>query len=361
MGNQNTSPFKKLKKLLVPLDLSQCVLYKHELLICGGHERNNCYSYHTHKNEYKLICKYPSNVKLQGHCVIKLKDNKNDKDNNEITLLSFGGKDKHTLVMKYVSVWSDDNDISEKSSHDNEWIPFKDNRGKQINIGRDGDNYIGMRALIGGSENNLLFITCQPKDICVFDLNKFRFIKHETLPTKNDCIYYSCFVAKSENMTKTNNNNNNNNKKSEMLLFYKKTGLRIEYDEDNNTFQFPELTVCESIESFLGYAYVYINDVILFFGGWNGKFGSGAIVSRSVHKYSIREDKWTTFENALPKPLCGCVGILNDDNKYVHIIGGDNQRLVTVSEHLKAQVSEWLNEERKEEKKEENGKQDIHV
>ncbi|ETO03096.1 hypothetical protein RFI_34314 [Reticulomyxa filosa] len=112
MSNQ---VFQALKELPIPLSQSQCVLHKHEFLICGGKGERACYSYHTLRNEYKFICEYPSDVQLFGHCVVKLVDsnNNNDKDNNQITLLSFGstwgGSNAHTLVMKYVSVWSDDN------------------------------------------------------------------------------------------------------------------------------------------------------------------------------------------------------------------------------------------------------------
>ncbi|ETO31627.1 hypothetical protein RFI_05492, partial [Reticulomyxa filosa] len=343
MGNQNTSSFQKMKSLPVPLVYSQCVLHKHELLICGDADERACYSYHTLKNEYKFICEYPDDVKLEGHCVVKLVDSK-DKDSNEITLLSFGGENKHTLVMKYISVWSDDNDNIngneknkskklKKSNNYNEWVPFIDNHNRPIHIGRDGDDYKGMRALIGGNNNNLLFITYSKKNISVFDLNAFQFIKHDTLPTK-DGISFHCFVSKSENgqeMTETNEEKEKKSKKRhEMLLFKYNTGLSIEYDEDNNNFQFHKLPVCNDIAPFKCYAYVCIDDVILLFGGWNGKLGSDAI-------YSIRENKWTVFQNILSSSLCGCVGILSEDNMYVHIIGGGNKDRIAVSKHLKMQ------------------------
>ncbi|ETO01781.1 hypothetical protein RFI_35658, partial [Reticulomyxa filosa] len=92
--------FQSLKDLSIPLSQAQCVLYKHEILICGGHKQRDCYSYNILKDEYKFICDYPSDITLWGHCVVKLID-KNNKNDNEITLLSFGGKDKHTLMMKY--------------------------------------------------------------------------------------------------------------------------------------------------------------------------------------------------------------------------------------------------------------------
>ncbi|ETO02207.1 hypothetical protein RFI_35229, partial [Reticulomyxa filosa] len=59
-SQQITTHFQTLKKLPTPLSRSQCVLHKHELLICGGRYQRACYSYHTIKNKYKFICKYPS-------------------------------------------------------------------------------------------------------------------------------------------------------------------------------------------------------------------------------------------------------------------------------------------------------------
>ncbi|ETO02869.1 hypothetical protein RFI_34544, partial [Reticulomyxa filosa] len=72
MGNRNTTHFQTLKELPTPLSQSQCVLHKYEILICGGYDQRACYSYHTLKNEYKFICKYPIGVGLYGHCVVKL-------------------------------------------------------------------------------------------------------------------------------------------------------------------------------------------------------------------------------------------------------------------------------------------------
>ncbi|ETO31626.1 hypothetical protein RFI_05494, partial [Reticulomyxa filosa] len=190
--------------------------------------------------------------------------------------------------------------------------------------------------------NHLLFITYRDNNISVFDLNIFQFIKHDTLPTNND-IWFHCFVSKSENgqvqeMTKTNQKSQQS---YQMLLFKEKTGLSTEYDEDNNTFQFCQLPVCDDIAPFYKYAYVCINNVILFFGGcnWNGN-----VVSKSVYKYSIRENKWIIFQNILSSPLKYCVAILSEDNAYVHIIGGEDveQDMPT---HMKTEVSELLSEE----------------
>ncbi|ETO01756.1 hypothetical protein RFI_35684, partial [Reticulomyxa filosa] len=252
-----------------------------------------------------------------------------NKNNNEITLLSFGGyKYKHTLVMKYASVWSD---ISNKFNNYNQWIPFTDNHNHPIIIGRDENHkYNGARAVIGGVNNHLLFITYFQKNISVFDLNTFQFIKHDTLPTGN-YIQDHCFVSNSENgqgqeMMKTNKQN------YKMLLFCEDTGLLIKYNEDNNTFQFHKL----SVTSLRSYAYVCINDIILFFGGWNLN-----VVSQSVHKYSIRENKWMTFQKTLFSPLCHCVAIWSEEDNHIHIIGGLDDKNTEVSTHMKTKVRVW--------------------
>ncbi|ETO20142.1 hypothetical protein RFI_17075 [Reticulomyxa filosa] len=371
MSNQT---FQILKDLPTPLFQTQCVLHKHELLICGYTNNRRCFSYHILKNEYKPICEYPSDVCLDGHCVVKLIDNNNsNKSSNEITLLSFGGSEhtkRHTLMMKYVSVWSNNNEMDKskklkKSNNCNQWMPLN-NEEYPIHFGRYVDDYIGVRAVIGGSDKNLLFITFS-KNINVFDLNTFKLIKQDYLPIGYP-IRCHCFVLKSENgqeMIKMNEEENNIKKKKnhEMLLFCEKTGLSIEYDEDNNTFQFHQLPVHNDIASLNFYAYVCINDVILFFGGLNI---SNSIASKSVHKYSIQENKWTIFQNALPCPLFDCVAILSEDNTYMHIIGGMNETNQCMSMHMKTKVSEWSSEEEmkqenklkieeeKEEKKEED-------
>ncbi|ETN99881.1 hypothetical protein RFI_37586 [Reticulomyxa filosa] len=325
MSNQ---AFQNLKELPTPLSYSQCILHKHEFLICGGYEQRACYSYHTIKNEYKLICEYPSYVQLIGHCVVKLVDN-----NKDITLLSFGGYgNKHTLVMKYISVWSN---ISSNSSNYNEWVPFTNSQNHKIIIGRDEDNYYGVRAVIGGRNNNLLFITYKYNKISVFDLNTFQFIKHHSLPTGNS-IQNHCFVSNSENgqeqeMTKTNKQN------YQMLLFCWKIGMSIEYDEDKEKFQFHILPVCNDIAPFYAYAYVYVNDTILFFGGYGNR-----TCSKSVYKYSIREKKWITFENTLSIPLSGCVAILNEDDNYIHIIGGKDDKSAISKNEIKFINQHWI-------------------
>ncbi|ETO07763.1 hypothetical protein RFI_29628 [Reticulomyxa filosa] len=82
-------------------------------------------------------------------------------------LLSFGGYPKHTLAMKYISVWDNISNKSNDSNNFNEWIPFTDKHNHPIIIERDKYHYHeGVRAVIGGRNNHLLFIT-YPNYICV--------------------------------------------------------------------------------------------------------------------------------------------------------------------------------------------------
>ncbi|ETO31446.1 hypothetical protein RFI_05673, partial [Reticulomyxa filosa] len=196
-AEKDNIPFLFLPSLPVPLYQSQCVVHNYEILLFGDYCNHDCYSYHMIERKYKRICSYPSNVKLNGHCVIKLIPNNND--SHDVTLLSFGGYPKHTLVMKYESVWNDiENAYNEhKEDYINKWMPLRDNDDMPISIGRDEDDYLGLRAVISGSNNHLLFITYFPNDISVFNLNTFQYEKHSTLPTNdNDRMRYHCFVLR---------------------------------------------------------------------------------------------------------------------------------------------------------------------
>ncbi|ETO33714.1 hypothetical protein RFI_03386, partial [Reticulomyxa filosa] len=101
-----------------------------------------------------------------------------------------------------------------------------------------------------------------------------------------------------------------------------------------------KLPVCHDIAPFHSYAYVCINDIILFFGGWSSQ-SSRITVSKSVYKYSIRENKWITFKNTLPSPLCHCVAILSEEDNCIHIIGGVKEKNIELSTHMKTKVRAW--------------------
>src|SRR5579871_5269688 len=183
----STSPFIHLPKVPTKLASTQCVFFNQELLICGGVYERKCYSYHTKQKQYKLICEYPKEVDLLGHAVLQcpiLSEN----TNQSLTLLSFGGqyegKKKHTLLMHYHSVW--DQDSSSSSSVDsstpiNTWLPLKDG----VTIGTEQDNMWYFRALVGGTNKDLLFIIYKPNHLDVLQLPSFKYLTQTTLPFKS--------------------------------------------------------------------------------------------------------------------------------------------------------------------------------
>ncbi|ETO33708.1 hypothetical protein RFI_03392 [Reticulomyxa filosa] len=295
MKKRTTSHFQSLTPLPTLL-LTQCVVYKDEILICGAAHEKNCYSYHTIKNEYKLICSYPSDIRLNKFCVTKLL-NKNNNDNpNEITLLFFDGKDKHTLIMNYKSVWSEENkNGTNETKKYNEWVYCN----KSINIRRYKDN-CGMRSVIGGMNNNLLFITYFPKNIAVFDLNTFQCIKDDSLPTEHP-ISSHCFILRSEKKNK-----------NEMLLFVKMKDCQLNMMKTLENFI---LINCPFVKAFRHLIHMLI--------------------------YSIQKNEWITFSNALPIPLFDCAAVLNKDNTYIYILG----EIYGSTTSMKTKVSTWLSEE----------------
>ncbi|ETO04736.1 hypothetical protein RFI_32661 [Reticulomyxa filosa] len=351
--------FNNLASLPTPLSDGQCVFHKNEILICGGYRNNECYSYHTVTNRYKRICSYPSEVTLLGHTVVKRVNTSNA---NDITLLSIGGqaeyKPKHTLMMRYVSVWDDKASAIEKDKGKpyNQWVPFTNNEDKVILIGRKQDDYRGARAIIGGSNNNLLFITYRPNNIDLFDLNTFKYVSNSTLPIGN-CIWYHCFVS----THKANETEDIQSKKNEheMLLFCDKMGLLINYHEDNNQFRFCKIRVCSTLRLFSFYTYFYINDFILFFGGHGGV---DAVASNKAYRYSVAQNKWMQFEHNLPIGMYGSAGALDEGNAFVHIVGGRDDNDCILSTHIKTNVKKWMNECSAKEKQwiiEEGKKEDI--
>ncbi|ETO11858.1 WD-40 repeat-containing protein [Reticulomyxa filosa] len=274
----------------------------------------------------KIICSYPDDIIIDKHCIVKLLNTSNE---NEITLLSFGGNKKHTLIIKYISIW-DEKNVNKKNY--NQWIPFIDNKNNSIILGEDNNcDYVGARAVIGGSNNHLLFISYHPNNIDIFDLNTFQYIKHDIFSTKYSIRCHNFFLI---------------SKKNEMLLFDERVGLSIQYDENNNNFKFNKIQLCNNIKLSSCYGCVHLNNFILFFGGFYYNN-----ISNEIYKYSITKNKWTKLEQILSIRLCHCVALLNSDNTFIHIIGFDGEEL----SHIKAKVNELIKDEEEEEEEEEKG------
>ncbi|ETO06156.1 hypothetical protein RFI_31242 [Reticulomyxa filosa] len=282
MSTQLNNIFQTLPELPKPFTSLQCILFKDELLVCGGFQTNDCYSYHTLKKQYKYICSYPNDIELRGHCVVQLIHSQTN--SNEIHLLSFGGqvknKMKQTFSMKYKSVWEISDSKSEHHSIDqsfNIWI----RHNQDTNIGKLEDDLEGLRGLIGGINNDLLFITHYPENIEVIDLKTMKpltGIKNNIIPREKHTfgIDYHCFVPLAMNNEKLINH---------FILFCRNTGLLIKYDEQNKTFHYEKLPICTALNDFIACSFVYFYDFIFLFGGINSKFE----ITKNLYKYSMKE------------------------------------------------------------------------
>ncbi|ETO34363.1 hypothetical protein RFI_02731 [Reticulomyxa filosa] len=127
MSIQINNIFQSLPELSKPFTISQCILFKNELLICGGYETNDC-------------------IQLNRYCVIQLLHLQTN--SNEINLLFFEGQYpsqmKQIFLMKYKK--------NSKYEHDSIYQSFNTN----------------IRGLIGGMNNDLFY----PKNIEVIDRNQ---------------------------------------------------------------------------------------------------------------------------------------------------------------------------------------------
>ncbi|ETO19806.1 hypothetical protein RFI_17423, partial [Reticulomyxa filosa] len=296
-----------------------CFLQFEEILVCGG---GQCYSYHTREKQLKLVCSYATDIYYVA----------NIESTEGIKLIFIGDKSikqsNYVFLLEYVSVWKS---VIASKQTGNELIPFVTSDNKSIVITNEGD-YEGSRAVIGGKKKNLLFITSFPRHIEVFDLNTCKIVAYSTLPIGEHCIRHHCFVKKKQNS-------------NEMIFFYGNSGLSIGYDEDSNTFQFRNLRVCSSMRYITNYAYVYINDIILFFGGRNA---NQLDTSKIVHKYSITENTWLKFENTLTSPLVDACAISSQNSTMIYMFEGICKGNAPQIWHT--HLSGWMQEETETEK-----------
>ncbi|ETO26658.1 hypothetical protein RFI_10475 [Reticulomyxa filosa] len=303
---------KNSTKLRQSFAIAPCILFKEEILVCGGYVTNSCYSYHILKEQYKYICSYPNSVQLYGHCILQLTHLQTNP--NEIHLLSFGGQGKHemkqTFSMTYRSVWECDNYnwSGSVSQAFNTWIPHSEN----TNIGKIEDDLRGARGLIGGRNNDLLFITYYPQNVEVIDLKTMKpltGIQNNMIPKDEPKfgINYHCFVPLTMNNKKSINH---------FILFCRNTGLLIKYDEQNKTFNYEKLPICSDLTESKFYSFVYLHDLIFLFGGRNSKCRTNG-----VWKYSMKEKTWDQCGFTLPMKINASFAVLSADNTTVHFVG----------------------------------------
>ncbi|ETO00589.1 hypothetical protein RFI_36851, partial [Reticulomyxa filosa] len=99
--------------------------------------------------------------------------------------------------------------------------------------------------------NDLLFITHFPKNIEVIDLKTMKpltGIKNNIIPKEDHKfgIFSHCFVPLTMNNEKLINH---------FILFCRNTGLLIEYDEQNKTFEYEKLPICPDLNDLTHYSF----------------------------------------------------------------------------------------------------------
>ncbi|ETO25222.1 hypothetical protein RFI_11916 [Reticulomyxa filosa] len=300
-----------------PLAATQCVALGDEILICGGFDNKNCYSYHCIKKEYKWVCSYPNEVNLKAHIVVKLApkmsartvSRKTTETTTMATLLSFGGSYRHhlsyhTLVMKYHSVWKK----RTKGGHKNEWVSL---RSRDVFGKKQQMDLLGARAWLGGANEDLLFVTRHPNNIDVIDINTFRYIdsiKHTRLPVSTENkVCFHCFVGLTCH---------------QFILISDNESLLIEFDEINRIFFYHMLAQCPSFTSYLVYAYAYLSDYIFIFGGNDQNYNQTNDV---IFSYSISLDLWKEYSTSqIPffTRACAAVALTHTRPFSIHIFGG---------------------------------------
>jgi len=329
--------FLRLPELPTRMKDAACVPLNDELLICGGTENNSCYSYHLSKKQYKFICAYPKEVKLNSHTVLRcdIATNKDSVSGHTATLLSFGGSgddnfSRHTLLMKYQSVWTN----TDVSKHLNYWSSVP----KGVRIGRQSanqkDDLQGARAIVGGTKNDLLFITHFPKNIDVFDLKSWTYVPDvntNILPGPSDFeLRYHFVSARSSNQF--------------ILLSYQQ-GLLITYHQSKKEFVFQSFSfekICHSNP----YAYFYHHISFYFENG-------AAKLSMIVPSFMMSRKELGPQQKKTPFPISHCTPVITSSSTSVHLVGGihldgESQRTHFVMEReyileeIKKVVRKWL-------------------
>ncbi|ETO24380.1 hypothetical protein RFI_12775 [Reticulomyxa filosa] len=312
-GRMKKQSYQEQIKTQLPASLCypQCVVFNDEILICGAYGQPKCYSFHVKQSTYKEICSYPSNVGLLGHSVVECNDESSDNDEKMTTLLSFGGEDKHTFVMKYKSVWDEKEPVKDM----NRWSRVKNRVVFGFNRNERDDNLCGARGLISGYNKNLLFVVYPPNEIDVIDLSSYEYVpnvSNKKIPQmiKSKRIEFSSFVP----MTKYGKQITN-----EFILTCEELNIWIKYDEMEKTFLYKFLpTFCLGVPlSFCGYTYIY--DHILLFGGLNHNASQR---SNSISAYDMKNQQWSNVSVLIPQSISSCAVVISPADYSLHIIGG---------------------------------------
>ncbi|ETO14832.1 hypothetical protein RFI_22535 [Reticulomyxa filosa] len=297
------------------LDLPACVSLDDELLICGGSNSRNCYSYHLGKREYKLVCSYPNDATLGGHTVVLCPPRSSTEDT--FTLISFGVSSlKHKpLQMEYESVWNERK--STTASTRNEWTPIMDTTNEAN--GQSSINLQGCRGVVSGLHNDLLFVTRYPNKIDVLSMQTWtplKRVQNNTVPLSiTNTLEFHCFVSIGCN---------------EFLLVSQNNCISIRFNQQQNKFSYDFWPLSPFSLCWI-YSYVLFQSQLLIFGGWN--FVDDNILN-VIFTLDISRKFWSRSLSHLPLLLYRNTAIADSTLSSVHLIGGRNSDFDNQANHF---------------------------
>ncbi|ETO36881.1 hypothetical protein RFI_00181 [Reticulomyxa filosa] len=308
------------------IGVNQCISFNEEVLLCG----KQSYSYHTIQKKYRLICSYPEDVQLNGHCVVQWK--KTETKKKELQLLSFGGQDKDQekqwFSLTYKSIWKG----FEHSKNQWKRIPTV--------IGKKEEDWRNVHGLIGGLKEDLLFIMTPSRKIEVVDLSTFKLltsVSNNTLP--NDALAtgnYECLVPWTDKGKKVVN---------KFLWTNGLSAIEIEFEEASLTFYVNKLCSFGAGDSSFVYAHVQWEDILFLFGETQSLYARRAICKDScliskVFKFSMQAKTWSSSSISCPINIETFVAVLNQEKTTALFV--DTRNLKQKTRDCSIRISEML-------------------
>ncbi|ETO11474.1 hypothetical protein RFI_25901 [Reticulomyxa filosa] len=315
---------------------AQSVCLGKEILVCGGYRCSECYSYHITKKEWRLVCKYSSDIILCGHTVVCYESG-TQTGSSRMTLLSFGGRRSmsknfyHSQLMYYKSVWSEkdkDNDNDkDKEKEDTKKLEKNEKQQQQqrkqatsikwnewtslpngVMFGKDKAHELcGARAVVSGVKRKLLFITRYPNHIDVVDLNTFTYItdvRNPIVPIWKSELGYHGFVLVAPN---------------QFLLVNQQENVLIYFDEDAHTFSYQFLCPLHSLANLIAFGCARFRRQIFILGGWNCVKGE---CSKDAFVFHIDRNQWYECVSPFPVGIKDLAVTPDIAFSCLHIFGG---------------------------------------